>query len=200
VNDPQTWLDALIASLSEKGSPDDRWRDSVNSYPELVIEILESSPSLPVLTTLAELAEPTSSLIAKGFNPWRPLVETNEIEDMKNGLALLMTLQLAQKSVEPTALGSVYAFLYRRLRTETMRWGWSMISPELPGDANDWDRCHRLADGVARKIRNTDRNTRDTTVDVAWRSDMAAGTALRESLESNSKRRGWLGILPEDWF
>jgi hypothetical protein len=93
----------------------------------------------------------------------------------------------------------VYGYLYRRLTTNQLDDGWKMLRRQLPGDDSDWDRCRRLADGVADRLNGYPSDARDAVFRSAWASDMSAATALEKSLFQRQKKRGMFSWF-DDWF
>jgi hypothetical protein len=100
-----------------------------------------------------------------------------------------MLVGLKDRSPDPAFIALVYARLYRRLAEEAATDEWRLIENELPGSKSDWDRCRRLAQGVARKIASRSKRSRSKTIHLAAAEYSPAGKGLEDELHKR-------GLLP----
>ena len=180
-------LHGLLATLASRPEKLNDWRQVVTRHVDLVVATLDAGPRTELLAMLAELAPPDLALISRGARPWLRLAQREQLSKLRRGLGLLMLLGLNDQSPDPAFISLVYAHLYQRLADGDGTDEWRLVEAELPGSSSDWDRCGRLAEGVARKIAQRSKRARNKAVHLAAAEYSPAG----ERLENELRRRAW---------
>lgn len=86
-----------------------------------------------------------------GFAAWRPLAEVTDLwkrEPRRAAVVLAAALAAPPGLADPSA-ARAYDQLYRAFLGDGARDAWDLLAPALPGKPDDWDRCRRLAQGLA---------------------------------------------------
>lgn len=96
---------------------------------------------------------------------------------------------------------NTYAWLYTVLAKDDDLAAWELLAPLLPNDHDDWDRCRRLARGVAKAVRGTHGKVRLAIVEGVPAGP--ARTALDAELERPGGKHGsayfWDYRWPYTW-
>jgi GTPase-associated protein 1 len=178
-------VEGLVAALSSAPRKVHQWRPVLSGHVDSMIAVVDAGPPDAWLAVLAELMPPTREVMSRGTRPWLRLANPEQLANLRRGLGLLMLLGLKERSPDPAFIAVVYAHVYRRLAEEDATDEWRLLGAELPGSQNDWDRCGRLAQAVARKLAPRSKRARDRTIHVA----AAEYPLAAERLENELRRR-----------
>jgi len=189
IQDTRFALEALISNLASRPGKSGEWRSVLARHEEQLVAVLEATPPNDWLAILSELVPASRPILSRGTRPWLPLAASDHLAKLQRGLGLLMLVGLKDRTPDPAFLASVYARLYRRLAESAATEEWRLIESELPGSKSDWDRCRRLAQGVARKIASRSRRSRSKTIHLAAAEYSPAGKGLEDELHKR-------GLLP----
>jgi hypothetical protein len=196
--DSRLAVDALVKALAAAGSDPNRWGPVTAPYSKQFVEILEHEPPEASLSMLAELTPASREVLSGGIKPWLRLTQPHRLAKLHRGLALVLLAGLNDRSAQPSLIGSAYGRLYRRLADEPAGEEWEILQSNLQSSGDEWDRCRRLAEAVAKDLADRPNHERREAVLAAKAQDDGAASRLKHQLAKLIKKQRHMRSLGEN--
>lgn len=195
-NEPLT----VAAALRRHGqSPDlsETWVQLLRSRQAAFPASLGRQPTPESLAAAASLIDQVEVIDDIPLSSWDRLFRNDRLwAHDSHRTAVLFLAGVRTSKASPTAdrlVAHTFARLYEMLAKNRHLSGWELLSPNMPGHHDDWDRCHRLTRAVAAAAFNPRRAPRPGI--VAAIPPGAPLTALQEELHAMTNRKKSKGSL-----
>lgn len=150
--EPQAASKGLILAIASAANPPlSTWSGTIDHRSVYLAQQITAGLPREALAAAADLA-PYSPTISKiDFAYWKPLLGDKSLYKASPVRASVMfraALLTADLAADQT-VKDIYPLLYEAIATGAADEAWRVVEDILPGTADDWDRCHRLALGTA---------------------------------------------------
>ncbi|WP_139228726.1 hypothetical protein [Blastococcus tunisiensis] len=178
---------AVAALLSQPGL-DGAWARAVAERLDLLADALRAGLDAEQTAAAADVSPDLAFVRTAGFGAYRPLAEATTLWDKapRRAAVVLATALDAPPGPADYSAARAYDRLYRQFRRDGAWDAWEILSPALPGKTDDWDRCKRLARGLADAVGGRKGPPRPALLE-----SVPAGTArdrLEAELEHKARR------------
>jgi hypothetical protein len=145
----------LLSAAAQTGKPlPSEWAAALGSSAEdLISEIERGLP--PVLLAIAADAAPYASAVPRlPWREWKPLAAGGHLwRHVPVRAAVVLAAALGDSGVDAdAAAAAAFSQLHKVFSEGRADCAWRVIHPSLPGRGDDWDRCRRLEQGVAKVV------------------------------------------------
>lgn len=146
-----------VAELLRQIDPSARipaWVEAVSERPDLLQEALRTLRGPKVLAVAADAVRDADLARTIGSDTWAPLASQRGLwSGSPHRAAVLFAAALAAHGeAGDGALAATYQFLYDMFAGGGNDDAWDLLAPIVPAKHDDWDRCRRLAQAVARAV------------------------------------------------
>lgn len=164
------------------------WVQLLREVPDQLAEVLDAGVSADEVAIAADAVPDAAFAIAVGFQTWSALAKHKRLlSGSSYRAAVVLAAGLSESSLRADeAVASVFPRLYAVFAEEEALSAWQLLAPVLPDRRHDWDRCQRLARGVAHSVRGVSGEPRPAIL-----AKIAVGPA-RTALEAE------LAVLAEE--
>lgn len=145
----------LLSAAAETGKPlPSEWAAALGSSAEHLIREIENGLPPALLAVAADAAPYAPAVSRLPWREWKPLSADGHLwRHVPVRAAVVLGAALGSGGEDSdAAAAAAFAQLHKVFSEGRADEAWRVIQPILPGRADDWDRCRRLEQGVAKAV------------------------------------------------
>jgi len=145
----------LLAAAARTGRPlSSDWAAALATASDLLINEIEGNLPPALLAVAADSAPYASTVARLPWRAWKALTTDYRLwRSAPVRAAVVLSAALgARGSDADAAVATAFSDLHKVFSQDRADDAWRVIQSSLPGRADDWDRCRRLEQGVAKAV------------------------------------------------